>query len=99
MVILSEVITEDEKTSGPDYERTIFSVGLVAVNPEKVLVIREESKLGVAQFTEQASRWKGGVIPREITPGMEFTTIWLAHNYSTLTIIGSPQQVITALNP
>jgi len=98
MVTFNEIISEEEKPSGPDSERTIYSVGLVAVNPDKVLTLRAETQIGLAGFAADPKRWKGGKLPKGVGPKAEFTTIWLAHNYSTLTVVGSPLSVIQALS-
>ena len=87
LVKLTEVCHNNTLTTQQDYTlREVF------VNPEHVVMIREESRM--RQLNEQ------GILPADLDPSHQFTklTINRGHTGTEIVVVGAPSMIENTLN-
>lgn len=87
LVKLTEICQSNTLTSNREY-----SLREVFVNPEHVVMIREESRM--QQLNEQ------GVLPRDLSKAHQFTKLTINRGQSgtEIIVVGSPEMVENTLN-
>ena len=96
LVKLTEICQSNTLTSNREY-----SLREVFVNPEHVVMIREESRM--QQLNEQvpiAEAIAAGVLPSDLSKSHQFTKLTINRGQSgtEIIVIGSPEMVESTLN-